>query len=332
VERAPSLVVLGASAGGIEALKQIAGGLPPDLPAAVAVVVHISPHAESRLPQILARAGPLQATHAANGEQFHAGHIYVAPPDRHLLVADGRWTVARGPREHHARPAIDPLFRSAAEGFGARAVGVVLSGARADGVAGAHAISKAGGVVIVQDPAEAPFPDMPSKTIAFDDPHRVLPLRQIAGAIAEEVKNVTQEVPLSDNGREEMSVETSYAALETAAGQEPPGVASPYSCPACGGVLWEVEDDDLLRLRCRVGHAYTAESALDDQAESVETALWAAVRALQERASLSERIARRVRGRGSNTTAARFDQIAGDALEQAELIRNVQLERDGPDG
>src|SRR5262249_49919901 len=156
-------VVVGASAGGVEALTTVAAGLPRDLPAPVAVVLHVSPRSESRLPQILSRAGPLPALHARDGEPLYPGRIYVAPPDHHLLVQDGRCAVVRGPREHHVRPAIDPLFRSAAARFGRRAVGVILSGARADGVAGAAALSRAGGAVIVQDPRDAAFPEMPSK-------------------------------------------------------------------------------------------------------------------------------------------------------------------------
>lgn len=186
-DRPPSVVVIGASAGGVEALKTIAAGLPVGLPAAVAVVLHVSPRAESRLPSILAHAGPLPASHATGGEPLRCGHIYVAPPDRHLLLRGGRCVVARGPQENNARPAIDPLFRSAAAEFGRRVVAAVLSGALSDGVAGAAAVSKVGGTVLVQDPNEAAFGDLPWNTIAHDHPDRVLTIEQMAGEICKRV-------------------------------------------------------------------------------------------------------------------------------------------------
>jgi two-component system chemotaxis response regulator CheB len=305
-----SVVVVGASAGGVQALKTLAAGLPPDLSAPVAIVLHVSPRSESRLPQILSRAGPLPALHAEDGEPLYAGRIYIAPPDRHLLLEDGRCAVVRGPREHRTRPAIDPLFRSAATRFGRRVVGVI-SGARADGVAGASAISKVGGTVIVQDPTVAEFPDMPSNTIASDNPDRVLPLNAIAAAVADLVEGLSELPVVSDNGPEEMSA------------------PSAFSCPACGGVLWEVDDDEILRFRRRVGHAYNGDSALDDQAEAVEAAFCAAFRALGERASLAHRLAVRHRQRGAPATSRRFGRIADEALEQAELIRSVLLEANG---
>jgi two-component system chemotaxis response regulator CheB len=195
----PSAVVVGASAGGIEALKTLAAGLPPELPAAVAVVLHVSPHADSRLPEILARAGLLPVSHASDGEPLRTGHIYVAPPDRHLLLRDGRCVVTLGPRENYARPAIDPLFRSAAAEFGHRVVAVVLSGTLSDGVAGAKAVSQAGGSVIVQDPSRAVFPDLPWNAITRDHPDRVLPPEQIAAEISAQVERLTQEVAVGEN-------------------------------------------------------------------------------------------------------------------------------------
>jgi two-component system chemotaxis response regulator CheB len=328
-----SLLVIGASAGGVEPLRTIVAGLPRDLPAAVGVVLHVSPNVKSRLPAILTRAGLLQASRAEDGEPLQPGHIYVAPPDRHLLIRDGRCAVVRGPRENNARPAIDPLFRSAASSYGSRAVAVVLSGSLGDGSAGADAVSRVGGTVIVQEPSEAIFPDMPSNAIARDHPDYVLPLADIAPTITDVLIRLSQEGDVSENEREEMMVETSYSALDQDAldRDRPPGAPSPFSCPECGGVLWEIEDGELPRFRCRVGHGYSAESAIAGQGEVVEDALWAALRALHERAALAERVANRVRRHGSGRTADRFDAIAREALEQAELIRNVLLEQDGGD-
>ena len=329
--RPSSLVVIGASAGGIEPLKVIVAGLPLDLAAAVAIVLHVSPTGESRLPSILSRAGRLPVVHARDGEPLGEGRIYVAPPDRHLLVVDGTCAVVRGPRENNARPAVDPLFRSAAAAYGSRVVAVVLSGSLADGVAGAALVSSVGGTVIVQDPEEADFPGMPANAIARDHPDRVLELAAIPDAIVRAVSHLSQGDDVSENGRKTMELETRYAALDRHAIEdgESPGRASGLSCPACGGVLWEMDDGELLRFRCRVGHAYAAEAALDGQHEAVEAALWAAFRALLERKALAERLAGRARQRGWNRSQRNFEETAQEALGQAELIRTALLERDG---
>lgn len=329
-EPASSLVVVGASAGGVEALTTLVAGLPEDLPAAVCVVLHLPAGAESRLARILSNAGPLPAAQARDGEPLEPGRILVAPPDHHLVVRDTRALVVRGPHENGLRPSIDTLFRSAAVAYDGRTVAVVLSGTRDDGVAGASAVSRRGGCVFVQDPADSLFPGMPAQTISRDHPDRVLPLDELAGAIAGAVRTLSLEVPMSENGSDEMSLETDYATLDFE-GELPPGRSSVYSCPACGGVLWEIEDGDLLRFRCRVGHAYTAERTLEEEGVSVEQALWTALRALRERAQLSERLASRLEERGAPKSRARFEEYARDAREQAELIRRLLGGADGGD-
>ncbi|HET7566500.1 MAG TPA: chemotaxis protein CheB, partial [Gaiellaceae bacterium] len=320
--------------GGVEALTTLVAGLPEDLEAAVAVVLHLHPAAESRLAEILDRAGPLPAQKAEDGAELRPGRIYVAPPNRHLLVRRGRCAVVHGPHENGLRPSIDVLFRSVAVAVGPRATAIVLSGTRDDGVAGASAIGRRGGCVFVQDPDDALFPGMPAETVARDHPDRVLPLAELAGAVAGRVARLSQEVAVSENGRDEMSLETEYATLDAEALERdgPPGEVSSFSCPACGGVLWEVEDGDLLRFRCRVGHAFTAEGALEAEGEELETALWTALRALQERAQLSERIARRMERSGAARSRERFEQLAREAREQADTIRRVLAGRDAREG
>jgi two-component system chemotaxis response regulator CheB len=282
------------------------------------------------LPQILARAGPLRAAHAENGEPLEAGRIVVAPPDRHLLVTRGRCVVVRGPRENQARPAIDPLFRSAASTYGDRVVAVILSGARSDGMAGCAAVSARGGTVLVQRPDEADFPDMPTAAIEVDHLSAVLPLSELAAAIAATVADWRGSAPISDNGRSAMNLENSYAAFdeEDVERGRPPGTSSTVSRPACGGVLWEVDDGELLRFRCRVGHAYTAEGTLDNQAQVIDRALWSAFWALHEKAELGKRIAARNDLQGRERTRARFEAMAQEAREQADVIRDVLLRRD----
>lgn len=333
-ETAPTVVAVGASAGGVEALTTLAGGLPEDLDAAVCVVLHLAAGVESRLAEIVSRAGPLTAVQARGREPLRPGCIYVAPPDRHLVVRRRHVEVVRGAHENGMRPSIDVLFRSAALAYGRRTVAVVLSGSRDDGVAGASAVGARGGCVVVQSPEEALFPTMPSQTVSRDNPDRVLPLSELAPAITSAVRRLSEEAPMSENGGDEMSLETEYAMLdaEMLERDAPPGDSSVYSCPACGGVLWELEDPELLRFRCRVGHAYSANGVLDGQGETVEAALWTALRALQERSQLCERLAARVGTKGADRSRERFEAQAEEAREQAEAIRRLLAGPDGPEG
>lgn len=315
------VVAIGASAGGVEALKEIVAGLPPDLPAVVLVVLHVPASDKSQLPAILERAGPLPAAHAEDGEILTPGRVWVAPPDRHLMVEDGHLRVLRGPKENLHRPAVDPLFRSVADSYGPGAVAVVLSGTLADGAAGAAAVSRVGGSVVVQDPGEALYPDMPLAAIAADHPDLVIPLAQIPAAIVRLVGNGETEVTMHDEG---LSTENRYAALEQEAIDRDEGVGkrSPFGCPECGGVLWE-EENGLLHFRCRVGHAYAAETLVEAQAGTLDTALWVALRALEERSSLARRLSQRLRTRGNESAAARYDQQVEEAERNADIIRAV---------
>ena len=324
-ERASTVVVVGASAGGVEALTTLAGGLPADLEAAVCVVLHLHAGSESSLAHILSRAGPLPAVQARGGEELKPGHVYVAPPDRHLMVRGRHVVLGRGAHENGLRPSIDVLFRSAAVSYGRRTVAVVLSGARDDGVVGASAVGARGGCVVVQSPDDALFPSMPSNTVSRDHPDRILPLADLAAAVTAAVQRLSEEAPMRENGGQEMSLETEYATLDPDAIERegPPGKPSAFGCPACGGVLWELDDEDLIRFRCRVGHAYTADGAVEAQGESVEAALWTALRALQERAQLSERLAARVGSAGANQSRARFEAFAREAREHADVIRRL---------
>jgi two-component system chemotaxis response regulator CheB len=317
------IVVVGASAGGVEALVRLARGLPADLPAAVFVVLHITPDAESALPVILSRAGELPALHPADGQRIEPGYIYVAPPDRHLLIAGPRVHVVRGPRENGHRPAVDPLFRTAARTFGPRVIGVVLSGTLDDGTAGLSAIKTRGGVAIVQDPEEALFRGMPTSAIDNVAVDHVLGIDEIAARVASLARQpVTGTAPAVS---QDMDVEARMAELEQDAVQrdERPGVPSVFSCPDCGGVLWEIEDGELIRYRCRVGHAYSPDTLSTRQVETLEDALWMALRGLEEQAALALRLADRAAERGQPRIATRFRSRYREAQDQAEVIREV---------
>jgi two-component system chemotaxis response regulator CheB len=317
-------VVVGASAGGVEALARLIGGLPAAFPAPVLIVLHIPARGTTMLPAIIGRAGPLPAKIATDGEALEPGHVYVAPNDCHLLVRDGRLAVVRGPRENGHRPAIDPLFRSAAAAFGPGTIGVVLTGTLDDGTAGAVTISRLGGQVVVQDPQEAAFDEMPRHVIAEDSPEAVLPIAEIADylvrTVAEPVEDGKEDTAMAED---RARLESEYAALDGEAIERthPPGELAPFSCPDCGGVLTQVADDRLVRFRCRVGHAYTAEILLGSQDETIEQALYTALRALEERADLSLRIARRFRRHDLLERAAHSEVNAEHDLRQADVVR-----------
>jgi two-component system chemotaxis response regulator CheB len=326
-----SVVALGASAGGVEALKRVVSRLPEDLGAPVLVVLHTPPAERSYLPEILERAGSLPAEQARDGAALEPNRIYVAPPDHHLLVVDGSLRVVRGPHENGHRPAIDALFRSAAISFRERAIGVVLSGALDDGAAGSAAISHLGGSVLVQDPRDAAFPDMPRNAIFADNPHAVLPIDELGAAVVGLVR-APPETKKAEPA-EGLRLERDYAALsEDAVSRE--GVfpeLAPFACPSCGGSLWEAPDVHNLRFRCRIGHAFGSESLLTEQSQSLDGALAAAYRALHERAHLARRVGRRLRALGADARAERYDRIVEESERDALVIRRVLLNRDDAD-
>jgi two-component system chemotaxis response regulator CheB len=321
------VIVVGASAGGVEALKQLVAGLPADLPAAVFVVLHVPAHGTSVLPRILSRAGRLPAAHARDQEPIAPGRIYVAPPDQHLLVEHGRVRVTRGPRENGHRPAADPLFRSAARAYGSAVVGLVLSGALDDGTAGLAAIKRRGGVAVAQSPADALYPGMPASAVEHVAIDFCLPVAEIAPVLIRLAQTppapASEEVAVS----REMDLETGIQENGTLpAGGERPGQPSVFGCPECGGVLFELHDGALIRYRCRVGHAWTADGLLAEQSHTLEAALWAAARALEERVDLSRRLARRAGEQGNRQTAAAFLEQAQVGEQHLGVIRKVLLE------
>jgi two-component system chemotaxis response regulator CheB len=324
------IIVIGASAGGIDPLREIVAAFPPDLRAAVFVVVHISPDCTSVLPEILTRAGPLRAAHCSDRVPVSYGRICMAPPDHHLILDDGHVILSRGPRENNSRPSIDVLFRSAALWYGARVVGVVLSGNLDDGAAGLVAIKDRGGLAIVQDPKEAQFPGMPLAAISNSSPDHVLPAREIGALLARLAARpiaapTSLEPPSQDMVRETRIAKADMPDDTPAEDRTPPGTPAQFACPECGGTLWEIEDGTMTRFRCRVGHAYSPETLLAEQARAVEEALWMALRALEESETLSRGIARRFEAK-SPRAADHFLRRAHEATHHAAAIRRV-LER-----
>jgi len=317
------IVVIGGSAGAIEALTSLVVGLPAELDAAIFVVVHTIPVGESRLPEILSRRGPMPATVASDGEPIVCGRIYVAPADAHTLIEPGRVRLSMGPRESGHRPAIDPLFRTAANTYGSRVVGIILSGMLDDGSAGLREIRRHGGSTIVQDPKQAMFPQMPQNAIEIATPQRVAPVGEIAQLIVTHARR-------SENGGErQTAVKPNVEANGDQAvvgARDAPGIPSGIACPECHGVLW-TGPDKVPEFACRVGHAYSLEALVDAHSVSLEAALWAGVRALREQASLAIHIAHRAERRGDRRIAARFETRAGTADEHAGKLETMLLAR-----
>ncbi|MCP3136118.1 chemotaxis protein CheB [Pyxidicoccus xibeiensis] len=324
------IIVIGASMGGVEALSALAAQLPRDLPAAVLVVLHLSPRHESLLPDILSRAGALPARHPRDGEALEPGTIYVAPNDRHLVVEPGTVRAVKGPRENGHRPAVDTLFRSAARTYGSRVVGVVLTGALDCGTGGLLAVKAQGGIAVVQEPADAYCPDMPRSALEYVKVDHRVRLREL-GPLLERL--VATPVTPREAGRRpspsrQLQAEVKTLTLEedTVEGAPPKyGTPSHFSCPDCGGVLLEMNDEGLLRFRCRTGHGYTARALVSGQQQGVDEALWAALRALEESAALARRMATRAREHQNLHSAERFSERAEAAEAQVLVLRGLVL-------
>lgn len=288
-----AVVVMGASAGGVEALKRIVANLPGDLPAAVCIVLHIPSTQPSRLREVLSPVSRLPVLSADDGMPLQAGRIVVARPDRHLMVDRGRLRVTRGPKESRMRPAVDVLFRSAAAAYGPQVIGVVLSGGLDDGTAGLWAIKDRGGVALVQDPATADFPSMPESARAQVDVDAAVPLDRIASEIERRVRSMPLPVAPPADVPERMQVENLIAREGNGlqAGSLALGTKTAYTCPECHGALVEIVEGRVVRFRCHTGHAYSIRSLLTDVDEAIDRSLWDALRAAEERILLLRRIA-----------------------------------------
>jgi two-component system chemotaxis response regulator CheB len=302
-----SIVVIGASQGGVHALRKLVAELPLGFPAPVMIVLHIGA-GQSVLPSLLNEVGPLHATHARDGERIRPGRIYVAPPDRHLMVVDGEMELSLGPRENWARPAVDPLFRSAAEVFGAGAIGVLLTGRLNDGVAGLYEIKRRGGTVIVQDPDEAEAPSMPQSALDNVEVDHRWPVaeigRRLTGLVKElETRSTPGIVPiLTEPGLQ-------HAVAQT--------------CPDCGGAMREERLGPLTRFRCHIGHVMTAEVLAVAQLDTLQRELASAFRALNERADLCAEMAAKAGARGEAASRRRWLEAETQARERETAMRRL---------
>lgn len=323
-ETSQAIVVIGASAGGVQALMHLVGELPADSPATIFVVMHIGA-TPSRLPAVLSRVGPLPASHAVDGEAFRPGHIYVAQPDHHLLVGATSLQLSRGPRENHFRPAIDPLFRSAAQAHGPRTVGVILSGALDDGVEGLMMIKARGGMVVVQQPEEAIFDALPASALRHVAADHVLPAREIGRLLGQTRpwRFAESEVRMMDEPQASAEAIIHEDFGEQVAGQRN-GELTMFTCPDCGGALWQTDSGPVTRFRCHVGHTFAPEGLIGLKSEEVEAALWSSVRMLRERATLTRQVARQLRlAHQAGGRAESLDDKAALDERRAEVILDL---------
>jgi two-component system, chemotaxis family, protein-glutamate methylesterase/glutaminase len=321
---AKRLVVIGGSSGAIEAMRAIVHGLPGDFAAPVCVVLHTSPHSPGTLDAILGRAGTLPSAPGVTGARLRDGHIYVAPPDHHLLIEPGAIRLSKGPRENRFRPAIDPLFRSAAQVYGAGVIGVVLTGNLDDGTAGLWTIKQLGGITIVQDPKDALFPSMPASALRHVKADYVVPVPEIAPLLVRILARPAGDVP-PEPAPTSLEVEVNIAGGRNAveAGVEHIGEPSRFACPECHGVLLRVKGSGPSRFRCHTGHAYSARSLAAAVNEGIEDALWTAVRALEEGALLMQHLSTEVPHEAAAGGASDLHQQGIDAHQHSEMVRQV---------
>src|SRR5215831_2203212 len=316
-----NIIVVGTSAGGVEALCELNKHLPPDLGASVFVVMHIG--SESLLPQVLSRCGNLPAVFAEHEKRYERGCIYCAPANCHLSIKDHKTVLRRGPRENGHRPAADVLFRSAARTHRSKVVGVVLSGGRDDGSAGLFAIKARGGVAIVQDPNEATAPNMPRNALNLTEVDFCLPLRQIADVLVQLTNGKATNITESPNGGTIMD-DQATAEHPTS---EPPGDQIPVTCPECDGPLYAVKDGEIALFQCFVGHRFSPESFSEEHTEALERALWTAIRKLKERVVLHKQLVEgKRRNNGETELMKRLEESVVIAESDLKLLHEI-LER-----
>jgi two-component system chemotaxis response regulator CheB len=316
------VVAVGASAGGVEALREFATGLPANLPYAILVALHMPANAPSVLPQIIDRSGPLTAVPASNDAPLEAGRIYVAVPDRHMLVEDHRVTLSVGPTENGYRPAINALFRSVALTFGPRAVGVLLSGVLDDGVVGIAAVRARGGTTVVQRPDDAIFPAMPLNAIQAGVVDHQVKAAELGALLATLAGREIEERHMERDFNMELENRIAKAPrFSTEFDSEALGVPSGYTCPDCNGSLMTLSEN---HFRCRVGHAWTADALLKERDNEVESALWVALRSLQEKVRLSRRLADNI---GPGAISQRYTELADEAERAMSILGKRLSER-----
>jgi two-component system chemotaxis response regulator CheB len=317
------IVVIGSSAGGVTALKELVASLPKDFRASIFIVQHISPHSPSFLPEILTHAGHLKAVHPQDGEIIQSGQIYVAPPDHHILIEYDQIIVKKGPKENRFRPSIDALFRSAAYSYGPRVIGIVLTGMLNDGTSGMWSIKRLGGLSIIQKPEDALYSSMPDSVLEYVAVDYVVPMSEMADLLNRLTKEdvpVKPELTVEEQNR--MEAEINIAAEDNAfdMGIIEMGELTPLTCPECHGNLVSIKEGKLIRYRCHTGHAYTAGSLLSEVTKTVEAALWQSVRGFEETILLLDQSAKQFADAGNQNAAEEFSAKARETREKSRKL------------
>jgi two-component system, chemotaxis family, protein-glutamate methylesterase/glutaminase len=319
------LIVLGASAGGVEALRTLVSSLPEDLNAAVLVVLHIPVHTPTALHEVLAAKARLPVKLAEDGEDIRRGYVYVAPTDRHLIVEGDHLRLTRGPRENRVRPCIDVLFRSAALHFGPNVIAAVLTGALDDGTAGLWAIKDQGGIAVVQQPQDCEWPSMPQSALKHVSVDHVLPLEAIGRTIAAIARESVATSSSNAAAAEKMKIETDIAIEGDALrrGVMTIGEISGNTCPECHGVLVKIREGNFLRFRCHTGHAFSLQTLLVDVDDAIDDSLWNAIRAIEERALVLREMQSLASVHNEIAVATECAAQAKDAEQRAQRIREL---------
>lgn len=322
-----NIIVIGASAGGFEALKELAKSLPRDWEASIFIVWHVSPQVTGMLPQVLNRVGQISAAHAVDGEAIKPNRIYIAPPNHHLLVENNRVRVTKGPKENRFRPAVDPLFRSAAYAYGSRVVGVVLTGALDDGTSGLWTIKYFGGTAVVQDPRDAEVPSMPENALREVEVDYVVPLTEMADLLVrlseEEIK--TSQAVMEENKQTEIEIKIAAEDSAFEAGIMKFGELSPFTCPECHGVMTRLTDGNRPRFRCHTGHAFSPDSLLASITENIEDNLWSAIRAVEESIMLLNQMGEHLANNNRINLSALYYKKAHEAEQRVEILRETVM-------
>lgn len=326
------VVVIGASAGGVLALKELVSSLPADFSAPIFIVQHIAPYATSMMPEILNHVGVLKAVHPKDGDPIRAGYIYIAPPDHHILIESDRVLVKKGPKENRFRPSIDALFRSAAYTFGPRVIGVVLTGLLDDGASGMWSVKRLGGVGIVQQPGDAEYPSMPTSVLEYVDVDYVVPLNQVASLLTTLTAKEDIHTPpdVSHEEKERLGTEVKIASQTNAfeMGILDMGDLTPLTCPECSGALVRFQEGKLVRYRCHTGHAYTAGALLAEVDKSIEDNLWKSIRAIEEAIILLEESGKASAEGGDTGSAEKFFSKAKENRSRAKMLHQFIFQQE----
>lgn len=320
------IVVIGASAGGLEAIRELVSALPKKMAASVFIVVHTGRESPGLLATIVGRWSRMPTYYPAENSPVRPGHIYVAPADHHMLLDDHRVRIVRGPMENRSRPAIDPLFRSAAWNFGPRVIGIILSGLLDDGVAGLWAIKESGGITIVQDPGEAMFSDMPMNALRYVHIDHILPVKQMARRLPELIAQPARKKRKSHSS-DKFKLESEFAmAKRSIKDMNRLGKPSAFACPTCHGTMWELRNGEMVRYRCHVGHAFSPKNLLAEQSDAVEEALYEALKAMEEKSVVLRRLASQFAAHSPSEKSS-YESRAAKQDKNAKVIRELIAKR-----